>query len=105
MQYLSKEMKPTGLQLEAEMEIIYNNATSLGDVIAVGDIHGRLDLLDVFLESVRDTQTTVILLGDLLDRGPDDLGVLLRVEKLLEEPGLGLRSGLCATRQSRADVS
>ena len=57
-----------------------------GDVIAVGDIHGRLDLLDVFLESVRDTQATVILLGDLIDRGPDDLGVLERVEKLLEEP-------------------
>jgi serine/threonine protein phosphatase 1 len=57
-----------------------------GDVIAVGDIHGRLDLLDVFLESVRGTQATVILLGDLIDRGPDDLGVLERVEKLLEEP-------------------
>jgi serine/threonine protein phosphatase 1 len=58
-----------------------------GDVIAVGDIHGRLDLLDVFLESVKNTQATVILLGDLIDRGPDDLGVLERAEKLLEEPG------------------
>jgi serine/threonine protein phosphatase 1 len=57
-----------------------------GDCLAVGDIHGRLDLLDVFLESVRGTQATVILLGDLIDRGPDDLGVLERVEKLLEEP-------------------
>ena len=68
------------------MKVIYNNAVNPGDVIAVGDIHGRLDLLDVFLESVRDTQTTVILLGDLIDRGPDDLGVLERVVKLLEEP-------------------
>ena len=58
-----------------------------GDVLAVGDIHGRLDLLDVFLDSVKDTKATVILLGDLIDRGPDDLGVLLRVEKLLEDPG------------------
>jgi len=57
-----------------------------GDCLAVGDVHGRLDLLDVFLESVRGTQATVILLGDLIDRGPDDLGVLERVEKLLEEP-------------------
>jgi serine/threonine protein phosphatase 1 len=64
----------------------YDNAVSPGDVIAVGDIHGRSDLLDVFLDYVKDTQTTVILLGDILDRGPDDLGVLLRVEKLLEEP-------------------
>ena len=68
------------------MEIIYDNNLSAGDVLAVGDIHGRLDLLDIFLESVRDTQATVILLGDLIDRGPDDLGVLERVEKLLEEP-------------------
>ena len=68
------------------MKVIYDNKVNPGDVIAVGDIHGCLDLLDAFLESVRDTQTTVILLGDLIDKGPDDLGVLLRVEKLLEEP-------------------
>ena len=64
----------------------YSDTIHPGDVIAVGDIHGRLDLLDVFLDSVRNTQTTVILLGDLIDRGPEDLGVLERVEKLLEEP-------------------
>ena len=69
------------------MEIIYNNTVNPGDVIAVGDIHGRSDLLDVFLDHVKGTQTTVILLGDLIDRGHDDLGVLERVEKLLEEPG------------------
>jgi serine/threonine protein phosphatase 1 len=66
--------------------VTYSDTICPGDVIAVGDIHGRLDLLDAFLESVRDTQTTVILLGDLIDRGPDDLGVLERAEKLLEEP-------------------
>ena len=66
--------------------VTYSDTICPGDVIAVGDIHARLDLLDAFLESVRDTQTTVILLGDLIDRGPDDLGVLERVEKLLEEP-------------------
>jgi serine/threonine protein phosphatase 1 len=64
-----------------------DNAINPGDVIAVGDIHGRLDLLDAFLDYVKGTQTTVILLGDLIDRGPNDLGVLERVEKLLEEPG------------------
>jgi len=65
---------------------IYDSTINAGDVLAVGDIHGRLDLLNAFLDYVKDTQTTVILLGDILDRGPDDLGVLLRVEKLLEEP-------------------
>ena len=50
---------------------------------AVGDVHGRLDL---FLEIQRQIEhddaaspradTTVILLGDLVDRGPDSRGVL-----------------------------
>jgi serine/threonine protein phosphatase 1 len=79
-------MRPTGLQQEVKVKVIYDNTVNPGDVVAVGDIHGRLDLLDVFLESVRGTQATVILLGDLIDRGPDDLGVIERVEKLLEEP-------------------
>ena len=57
-----------------------------GDTIAVGDIHGRLDLLNLFLDRVRDSGATVILLGDMIDRGPDDLGVLDRVASLLEEP-------------------
>jgi serine/threonine protein phosphatase 1 len=66
---------------------IYNTDISPGDVIAVGDIHGRSDLLNVFLDYVRDTGTTVILLGDLIDRGPDDAGVLDRVKMLLDDPG------------------
>jgi serine/threonine protein phosphatase 1 len=74
----------------------YNNTHSPGDVIAVGDIHGRSDLLGVFLDSVKDTQTTVILLGDLIDRGPDDAGVLDRVEQLLNDPeSWGLQAFYC----------
>lgn len=65
----------------------YNRDISSGDVIAVGDIHGRSDLLSVFLDYVKNTQTTVILLGDLIDRGPDDAGVLNRVKVLLDDPG------------------
>jgi serine/threonine protein phosphatase 1 len=72
---------------KVEMKIVYSDKINPGDTVCCGDIHGRLDLLDVFLESVRGKQATVILLGDMIDRGPDDLGVLERVEKLLEEPG------------------
>lgn len=50
---------------------------------AIGDIHGRADLLAALIEAVdRDdaargaAQTTVILLGDLIDRGPDSAGVI-----------------------------
>jgi len=66
--------------------INYSPLKQPGDVIAVGDIHGRYDLLSLFLDDVKDTGVSVILLGDLIDRGPDDRNVLLCVEKLLEEP-------------------
>jgi serine/threonine protein phosphatase 1 len=55
---------------------------------AIGDIHGRLDLLDALLASIRDDQKArseapviLIFLGDYIDRGPDSKGV---VDRLLE---------------------
>ncbi len=52
-------------------------------VYAIGDIHGRNDLFLDLIEAIeRDdaargpAQTTVILLGDLVDRGPDSAGVI-----------------------------
>ncbi|WP_225205700.1 metallophosphoesterase family protein [Novosphingobium huizhouense] len=52
-------------------------------VYAVGDIHGRLDLFEAMIERIEaddaargPAQTTVILLGDLVDRGPDSAGVI-----------------------------
>jgi serine/threonine protein phosphatase 1 len=54
-------------------------------VYAVGDIHGRLDLLNRLLAlSEADNRgrapmrTMVILLGDLIDRGPDSAAVIRR---------------------------
>ncbi|MBE5074612.1 metallophosphoesterase [Erythrobacteraceae bacterium E2-1 Yellow Sea] len=51
----------------------------------VGDIHGRLDLSGALIDSIeRDNLqsgkacTTVVMLGDLVDRGPDSAGVLMR---------------------------
>jgi len=58
-------------------------------VYAIGDIHGRLDLLEQLLAEIdadddrRGTghvETQLIFLGDLIDRGPDSSGV---VERLL----------------------
>jgi serine/threonine protein phosphatase 1 len=53
---------------------------------AVGDIHGRLDLLNLLIERIeRDmaerppAKTFVIFLGDLIDRGPDSAGVVERL--------------------------
>jgi len=58
-------------------------------VYAVGDIHGRLDLLRQLLDRIAaDDQerpprrTTVIFLGDLVDRGPDSAGVIETLRQL-----------------------
>jgi serine/threonine protein phosphatase 1 len=52
-------------------------------VYAVGDIHGRRDLLEVLVAAIDaddaaapPAETTVILLGDLVDRGADSAGVI-----------------------------
>lgn len=52
-------------------------------VFAIGDIHGRLDLFEALMGAIEaedekrgPAQTTIILLGDLIDRGPASLGVL-----------------------------
>ena len=67
-----------------------------GDVIAVGDVHGRYDLFELFLEKVRGTEACVILLGDIIDRGGEDVAVLTKVRSLLEEPELeGLSNFFC----------
>lgn len=52
-------------------------------IYAIGDIHGRADLLGSLLAQIRrdeairaPAQTTIIFLGDLIDRGPDSAGVI-----------------------------
>lgn len=57
-------------------------------IYAIGDIHGRLDLLDLLLERIEQddagrgsADTQLIFLGDLIDRGPDSAQV---VERLLD---------------------
>ncbi|WP_187334366.1 metallophosphoesterase family protein [Novosphingopyxis iocasae] len=58
-------------------------------VYAIGDIHGRADLFDALLAKIEaddtargNAETTLILLGDLVDRGPDSRGVVERAMKL-----------------------
>jgi serine/threonine protein phosphatase 1 len=53
---------------------------------AVGDIHGRLDLLEPLLAKIAEDararpakRTYIIFLGDLIDRGPDSAGVVERL--------------------------
>jgi serine/threonine protein phosphatase 1 len=58
-------------------------------VYAIGDIHGRLDLLDRLLGMIEadddergPARTELIFLGDLVDRGPDSVGVIERLMAL-----------------------
>ena len=83
---LSQAMKLTGNQLEVKMEITYDNTIKAEDIIAVGDIHGRYDLFEKFLDHVKGTDAHVVLLGDLIDRGPDDSKVLQKARELEESP-------------------
>jgi len=55
----------------------------------VGDVHGRLDLLDQLLsqilpqiDAMAEAVPALVFLGDLIDRGPDGAGVLVRVIEL-----------------------
>lgn len=54
---------------------------------AIGDIHGRADLLDRLLAHIRSAEegSRVIFLGDLIDRGPDSRAVLDMVAAHLRE--------------------
>ncbi len=59
---------------------------------AVGDIHGRLDLLDQLLATIEQDverrpsrKTLLIFLGDLIDRGPDSKGVVERLRTYRHE--------------------
>jgi calcineurin-like phosphoesterase family protein len=58
-------------------------------VYAVGDVHGRLDLLDRLLDIIdrdalkaRDQTAVRVFLGDYIDRGPDSAGVIARLIEL-----------------------
>lgn len=60
-------------------------------VYAIGDIHGRDDLFAELLDAIRadnsargPAATTLILLGDLVDRGPDSAAV---VERAMRQDG------------------
>lgn len=61
-------------------------------VFVIGDVHGRLDLLERILEQIDVTigdfdmsDPMLVFVGDLVDRGPASAGVLARVHELTTE--------------------
>lgn len=66
----------------------------------VGDIHGRLDLYERLIEAIEaddaacgPAATTVVLLGDLVDRGLDSAGVLRRTRAWQEQRRVRVLAG------------
>lgn len=67
-------------------------------VYAIGDIHGRKDLLVKLIEDIDSdnaargpASTHIIFLGDLVDRGPDSAGVIEKAIKLKKKRGHNVR--------------
>ena len=64
---------------------------------AIGDVHGRLDALDILLEAIRadalqgDLHPVLVMLGDYVDRGPASRGVIERLIELERDPMLETR--------------
>lgn len=66
----------------------------------VGDIHGRLDLFDALIAAIEEDDAAgasatsrVVLLGDLIDRGPDSAGVISRARQWGEQRELRILAG------------
>ena len=69
-------------------------------VYAVGDIHGRRDLFDALIAAIEaddaaraPAETTIVLLGDLIDRGPDSAGVIAAARELAARRSLRILCG------------
>ena len=66
----------------------------VGSVVwAIGDIHGRLDLLDRLLSAITDSdevrngvKPVLVFLGDYIDRGSNSRGVIDRLVILADDP-------------------
>lgn len=66
----------------------------------IGDIHGRLDLYEALIAAIErddadalESDTHVVLLGDLVDRGPDSAGVVERTRAWQKERDVRVLAG------------
>lgn len=62
-------------------------------IYAIGDVHGRLDLLNALMDGIQaddkrrgPAQSSIIFLGDLIDRGPNSAQVVARAMELNAGP-------------------
>src|SRR5271165_2370661 len=75
------------------------------EVFAIGDIHGRSDLLRALIdEAAREprlrTRRVLLFLGDLVDRGPDSLGTIDLAVEAARRIGADERIGLMGNHET-----
>jgi serine/threonine protein phosphatase 1 len=78
-----------------------------GDLVAVGDVHGQINLLYQLLDAVRDTGVHLLFLGDLVDRAKrpeDDVAVLTLVHALADKPDAEGLASVSALRGNHEDM-
>ncbi len=92
--FLSRRAPPSRATLARRANGAEMRSRLHGVVYAVGDIHGRLDCFQALLELIRKDigtldlegrKPTIIILGDLIDRGPESAGCIERAMRLTEE--------------------
>lgn len=59
----------------------------------IGDVHGELDKLQEILKYWNSDSEQLVLLGDLVDRGPDSYGVIKLAMELKEKYGAKINKG------------
>jgi serine/threonine protein phosphatase 1 len=67
-------------------------------IYAVGDVHGRRDLLDILIAKIQadaaltaEARPVVVFIGDYVDRGPDTRGVVAAVLALAQDGAFEVR--------------
>lgn len=67
-------------------------------VYAIGDVHGRCDLLENLLQRIEEddarresARTTLVFIGDLINRGDDAAGVVKTIRRISAEGRFGVR--------------
>ncbi|WP_310295874.1 metallophosphoesterase [Rhizobium sp. BE258] len=95
-----KNSCPSQSSATYRQKIAIRSQSSLSDIYAIGDIHGRADLLEALLGHIAaiqragSSQPVIMFLGDLIDRGPRSPEVLDLVSSALDRyPGSRLVLG------------
>lgn len=87
--FLEKQLQRLGLR-KGQADEPFAAAHPAAPFWAVGDIHGRCDLLEALLPKMQNAP--VVFVGDLIDRGPDSRQVLEKVFDLCTEDAETYRS-------------